>query len=120
MDSRLIFLHFCTVVWRSQRGNQLGLWNVLMGALSRAPQVNPGSCRKTTANAINPQTFGRGEAGGPYWLEKLRYVNCTESVPQTNTGGQLCKYSKMNGRTLAKELGNTVVVPSVEGLPKVG
>ncbi|MDO8512627.1 MAG: hypothetical protein Q7S57_05095 [bacterium] len=91
-----------------------------MGTLSRAPQVNPGSCRKTTANVINPQSFGCEEAGGPGWLEKLRYVNCMESVPQTNTGGQLCKYSKMIGRTLAKELGNSVVVPSVEGLPRVG
>lgn len=89
MGSRLIFLHFCTVVWRSQRGNQQGLWNVLVGTLSLAFQGNPKRCRKTKANVINPQTFGRGEAGGPGWLEKLRYVNCTESVPQTNTGGQL-------------------------------
>ena len=40
-----------------------------------------------------------------------------EPVPQTNTGGQLRECSKVIGRTLVKELGNTMAVPSVEGLP---
>ena len=36
MDSRLIFLHFCTVAWSLRRGNRHGLWNVRVGVRRRA------------------------------------------------------------------------------------